>query len=89
LSENLTFILAESLFLLGNSPEAEPLYMESKKVDRYSGQSLYRLAEIARENGNERQALSLYADITTSGNDTLWKKFAERELRFNELSQNL
>lgn len=89
MSENLTFILAESLFLLGNSAEAEPLYMESKKVDRYSGQSLYRLAEIARENGNERQALSLYADITASGNDTLWKKFAERELRFNELSQNL
>ena len=63
--------------------------MESKKVDRYSGQSLYRLAEIARENGNERKALQLYADITASENDTLWKEFAKREFRLNELGQNL
>ncbi len=89
LPENLTFILAESLFLLGNTAEAEPVYQESKTIDRYSGQSLYRLAEIARENGDEQQALKLYTEITASANDTLWKKFAERELRLNQLSQNL
>jgi hypothetical protein len=89
LPENLTFILAESLFLQGNSIVAEQVYLESKKVARYSGQSLYRLAEIARENGNERKALQLYADITASENESLWKEFAKRELRLNELGQNL
>ncbi len=89
LPENLTFILAESLFLRGQTFEAEPLYFESRKTERFSGQSLYRLAEIAREKGYENQALGLYRDITSSEEDTLWKKFAERELKLNRLSQNL
>ena len=89
LPENLTFILAESLFLQGQTAEAEPLYFESRKTDRFSGQSLYRLAEIARQKGDEKHALELYEDITSSKEDTLWKKFAERELKLNRLSQNL
>jgi len=89
LPENLTFILAESQFLLGNLSEAQPIFGETRMIDRYSGQSLYRLAEIARKDGDEAKALSLYAVIAESDNETLWKKFAERELRLNQLSQQL
>ncbi len=89
LPENLTFILAESLYMLGELFEAEPIFRESSTIKRYAGQSLYRLAEIARKNGDEPRALSLYAAIAESDNETLWKKFAERELRLSQLSQRL
>lgn len=89
LLDSLTFILAESLYHLGDFPAAEKIYMKTREVDRYAGQSMYRLAEISRGSGLEKEAIQLYTTMSESDSETLWKKFAEREVKLKQLTENL
>ena len=89
LPADIRFILAESLYLAGDYDRALPVYQACRKEDRFSGQATYRLAEISKSTGDENRALELFTEIVESGKDSLWKKYAERELELNRLSNNL
>ena len=84
-----TFILAESLFHLNNIDQAEPLFEKCRKKEIYADQSIYRLAQISRMKGNETKALELFSEISNQKEDSLWKKYAQKELRLNDLSKSL
>ena len=85
---DLCFILAESLFKTDKLDKAQPVYETCKKSPLYSGQSIFRLAEIARAKGDEKQAIDLFTEITNQEEDSLWKKYAEKELKLNKLSRS-
>ena len=73
---------AESLFRMGIFAEAELAFQAITKQNIFYEQCLYRLAEIARQKGNEKKALSLFEKIVETEKKSLWKKYAERELQF-------
>ncbi len=78
------FIYAESLYLTGRFTEAMEGFAKIDRTNEFYEQSLYRLAQFARNNGDEKKALTLFKKIVETGKDSHWKKYAERELRFAE-----
>ncbi len=82
LSDKELFMYAESLFKTGKFAEAEPVFMGISKQGDFYEQSLYRLAELARQQQNEEKALSFFSKLVETENNSLWKQYAERELQF-------
>ncbi len=62
--------------------EAEQAFIAVTKENDFYQQSLYRLAELARQKGNEKKALSFFEKIVETEKNSLWKQYAERELQF-------
>ena len=89
LEPSMRFILAESLFHLEQVEQSLPLYQNLIEKDRYSSQSRYRLAQISRMYGDEEQAVKHISGIAASDSEGLWKKLAERELKFKQLTDTL
>ncbi|MCP4343717.1 MAG: tetratricopeptide repeat protein [Desulfobulbaceae bacterium] len=82
LSQKELYMYAESLFRIGIFAQAEPAFQAITKQNLFYEQSLYRLAEIARQKGDEQKALSFFEKIVETEKKSLWKKYAERELQF-------
>ena len=82
LTEKEQYMYAESLCRTGVFEEAERAFKAFTKESEFYEQSLYRLAEIARQNGNEKKALSLFEKLVEIEKNSLWKQYAERELQF-------
>jgi tetratricopeptide (TPR) repeat protein len=80
------FLMAESLYQTGAFSEAETVFRTIPEEHPFYEQSLFRLASLERKNGNEQNALSLFKKIVETGKNPLWKRYAERELQFAELS---
>ena len=89
LNETSLFFLAESLFQLKVFMEAKPLFQELSDDQLHGPQSLYRLAEIARAEGEEANALKIFEKIVEKEGDSLWKRYAEKELEYARLSQSI
>ncbi|WP_163339238.1 lipopolysaccharide assembly protein LapB [Desulfopila sp. IMCC35008] len=89
LSTDDIFILAESFLRTEDYPGATPLFEELIEKDYRPEQCMYRLAEIANKNGDREKSLKYYEKIVEKGNDSLWTKYAERELRFIRLSESI
>jgi len=80
------FMMAECLFQTGALAEAESIFQTIPEEHAFYEQSLFRLAAIERNKGNEQKALSLFKKIVETGKSPQWKKYAERELQFATLS---
>ncbi len=80
------FMMAECLFQTGALVEAESIFQTIPEEHAFYEQSLFRLAGIERNKGNEKKALSLFKKIVETGKSPQWKKYAERELQFATLS---
>lgn len=81
LADKEQFMYAESLFRTGKSAEAESVFMGISDQSDYFGQSLYRLAELARQQNNEEKALSFFGTLVETDKNSLWQQYAERELQ--------
>ncbi|GAB6192682.1 tetratricopeptide repeat protein [Desulfocastanea catecholica] len=82
LSQKEQYMLAESLCRTGLFAEAEQAFMAISKDSDFYQQSLYRLAELARREKNEKKALSLFEKLVETEENSPWKQYAERELQF-------
>ncbi len=89
LNGHFQFLLAECYYKTGNYPMAKQLFTTITPKNNFYEQSLFRLAEIERKNGNEQKALSLFAKIVEKGKSLLWKKYARRELQFAKETTNM
>ena len=89
LPANILYIFAESLYLAGDFDRAIPVYQMCRNYERFSGQSIYRLAEMSKRRGEEDTARELFSEIVENGKDSLWKKYAERELELDRINDNL
>lgn len=83
------FLLAESYFNTKTYNKAEPLFLQLENDKQFGEQSLYRLAQIERDKGNMQNALKLFQKIVEKGNDTLWRKYAERELEYARVTKDI
>jgi hypothetical protein len=82
LSQKEQFMLAESLFRTGSYEEAEGAYLAIIEESDFFQQSLYRLAGLARQKGNEKKALRFFEKLVETEKNSLWKQYAERDLQF-------
>ncbi len=89
LSQKEQFLYAESLFKTGEFDQAEQAYVAVSNQSDFYQQSLYRLAELERQKGNEKKALSLFEKIVETDKNSLWKQYAERELQFAKADARL
>ena len=78
-------MLAESLYQLGFYDKAEKLYADIPGNSIHHDQSLYRLAELAKNKGDNKASLKLYRKLVETGTSPLWIKMAEKELEFSEI----
>lgn len=83
------FMLAESFFHNQKNDQALPLYSSLIEKDFQPEQSMFRLAQIENRKGNREKSLKYYETIVEKGEDSLWSKYAERELRLMELSDSI
>jgi tetratricopeptide (TPR) repeat protein len=81
------FMLAESVYQLGDRKRAEELFAPLQQDTAHKDQALFRLAEIARQNGQKESALKLFTQIVEKGKDPLWKRLAKKELELTALSK--
>lgn len=79
------FIFAESLFETDKVDSAKKIYNTVFNTSPYYDQSLYRLAQIARKNGEEEEATRLFTQIIEKGKNERWVQYAERELQYGKL----
>jgi predicted Zn-dependent protease len=82
LSQRELFMSAESLYQAGMTEEAETLFATVTRENDFYEQSMYRLAELARMQGDEKKALSFFGKLVETEKNSLWKQYAERELQF-------
>lgn len=85
LSIHTQFILAESLYSLGETQDAKRLFLDLMGQELFYEHSRYRLATLERKDGNESNALKLFKEIVEKGKDPLWIKLATRELEYSSL----
>jgi len=85
LPEKHTFILAESLFQVGRNDESEDFFTTASTGYQFQDFSLYRLAEISKQKGNDTEALKRISQISENTNNNLWKRYADKELQYNQI----
>lgn len=79
------FMLAESAYQLGDTKKAGEFFIPLQQDQEHKDQALFRLAEIARQNGQKESALKLFTQIVETGNNPLWKELAQKELTLTAL----
>jgi len=89
LSPREQFMFAESLYRTKQFTEAEPAFKAVNKDNGFYQQSVYRLAQLARRQQNEKKALSLFAKLVETEKNSLWKEYAERELQFAKVKARM
>ncbi|NNK96715.1 MAG: hypothetical protein HKP41_20385 [Desulfobacterales bacterium] len=89
LPEKHTFILAESLFRIGRNDESEAFFAKVSTDEQFQDFSLYRLAEISKQKGNSGDALEKISQISENTNNNLWKRYADKELLYNQIISSL
>ncbi len=88
LSDAHSFMLGESLFNVGRLGEAIAHLQAGSAAGEHHGQALYRLAQISRNQGNEREALNIFTQLAETTDDSLWKELAQRELNLRRIIRN-
>ncbi len=88
LSADSLFILGESFYQRDALDRASQLFQQLKNQDKFFDQVHFRLAEIARENGQIENSLNFFREIVEKGYDPLWKKLAEKELSLHDIDKN-
>ena len=75
------FMIAESLYRTEKYAAAESKFSVISEDNSFYDQSLYRLAQLARQKGDEKKALTIFEEIVEKGKSDRWKGYAERELQ--------
>ncbi len=81
------FLLAESLYQQGAYNKAEKLYATIPVSSIHHDQSLYRLAELSKDRGDNEASLKIYEELVETGSSPLWIKMAQKELEFAKVTQ--
>ncbi len=89
LSQKEQYMLADSLCRKEFFAEAEEAFTAITIESDFYQQSLFRLAELARRQKNEKKALSLFAKLVETEKNSLWKQYAERELQIAKQTARL
>jgi len=79
----------ESLLKTAHFAEAEDVFLQITKENPFFDQSLYRLAELERKKGLEKNALRLFKKIVETGTNGLWKQYAQKELQFADAAARM
>lgn len=83
LTQQQFFFLAESYYQTDNLTAAVSAFSKITKINPFYHQSLYRLAEIHRQQGKDDLALTFLQKIVETEENTRWKQYAERDLQYN------
>ncbi len=89
LSQQEQIMYGESLFKTAHFEEAEDIFLQITKENPFFDQSLYRLAELERKKGQEKNALRLFKEIVETGTNDLWKQYAQKELQFADAAARM
>jgi len=89
LSQQEIVMYGESLIKTGNVDDAEGYLRQVTRENPFFDQSLYRLAEIEKRKGNEKNALRLFTKIVETGTSERWKLFASKELEFADAAASM
>ncbi len=89
LSQEEQIMYGESLLKTEDFLEAENIFQQITRDNPFFDQSLYRLAELERRRGKEKNALRLFERIVETGTNDLWKKYATRELQFADAAARM
>ena len=79
----------ESLFRTEHFFQAEDIFSQVNRDNPFFNQSLYRLAELERRKGKEKNGLRFFRKIVETGRDDRWKQYAEKELRFTDAASRM
>ncbi len=79
----------ESLFRTEHFFQAEDMFSQVTKDNPFFNQSLYRLAELERRKGKEKNGLRFFRKIVETGRDDRWKQYAEKELQFADAASRM
>jgi len=89
LNQEEQIMYGESLLRTGQFEEAKEVFLQINKENPFFDQSLYRLAELERRNGKEKNALIFFKKIVETGNSNRWKQYAEKELQFADATARM
>jgi len=89
LSQEEQIMYGESLFKTEHFKQAEDIFLQISRENPFFDQSLYRLAELERKKGMEKNALRLFEKIVETGTNTLWKQYAQKELQFADTTAHM
>lgn len=82
------FILAECLFQLDSTFEAETLFSLTSDLTEFKVNSQYRLAQIALEKGQTAMAQEYLEKIAESDDNRGWQKFARQKIALQQILEN-
>lgn len=88
-SPEVLFMYGESLFRTGEMQGAEKSFAALQGKNFHPEQVNYRLAQIELGKGNTEKALKLLRMIVEKGENSLWQRYAEKELEYVESSNRL
>ena len=83
LSQQQYFFLAESYYRTENITAAASTFSQVTENNPFYHQSLYRLAEIHRQQGENDLALTFLKKIVETEENSRWKQYAERDLQYD------
>jgi len=83
------FFKAESMFQTGSKDDAGAIFRTLQKEGPHSEQVLYRLAQIELANGRTEEALKFFRQIVEKGKNSLWQRYAEKEIEYLESTERL
>ncbi len=78
------FFFAESLYQTGDLEQSADIFSEVTAENPFYHKSLYRLADINRQLGQDKLALTFLEKIVETEENSLWKQYAERDLQFSK-----
>ncbi len=85
----LVLMEGESLFQTGDMGGSEKAYSHLREKNYHFEQVHYRLAQIELGKGNTENALKLFRQIVDKGENSQWKKYAEKELEYVDAMDRL
>lgn len=80
-----SFLLAESMYQLGDLENAMSIFTTIPKTSIHYNQALYRVAELFNNEGKKDSALKFYKKLVETGTNELWIKLAQQELEINQI----
>ena len=85
----LLFMYGESLFQTGDMAGSEKAFNALQDKKYHSEQVYYRLSQIELGRGNTENALKFLQKIVNTGEDSLWKRYAAKDLEYVQSAERL
>lgn len=88
-SPEIVFMIGESLFQIGDMAGAEKAFSILQDKKFHFDQVHYRLGQIELSKGDTKKALKLFREIVDKGENSLWQRYAAKELEYVESTDSL